>query len=168
MITRIVVIMISLLLVAVASGTTTTTTTTIAAYAQGGGGQLFGGTDDDECSRLGETVGGFEEAECKLEKALAINNATVQNQINNPRIQELEAQDPVFKSFGDMVLGCMSENGTIPQFQCNSALQSASGNWCNLEGFDQEKCTYVSGAANNFTQAMILLADVESFVGGLE
>jgi hypothetical protein len=143
--------------------TTTTPSAVVVVYGQGG--ELFG---TDECSRLGETVGGFEEAECKLLEAQAINNATVQNQLNNPRIQELEAQDPVFKSFGDMLLGCMSENGTIPQFQCNTALQSAAGNWCNLEGFDQEKCTYVSSIANSFTQSMTLLAEVDSFLGGLE
>jgi hypothetical protein len=157
-------VLVLLLALVVVIPTTTTTTTTLAVYGQGG--ESFGTVD--ECSRLGQTSGGFAEAECKLNEALAINNATIRNQLNNPRIQELEAQAPQFKTLGDLVLGCMSENGTIPQFQCQMSLQEASATWCGLEGFDQEKCTYASGVANNFTQSMLLSAEVERFLGGLE
>jgi hypothetical protein len=131
-----------------------------AAYAQ----QLFGGIGS-EC-----TGGGFAEAQCKSDKIERIANATIKNMTSDQEIQSLKAQDPEFAAFTNIVSGCLTGQGgpSLTIGQCNMSMTEATGKWCGLEGYNEQKCMIASSIAQNVTDANLLAMDVGSFLGSLE
>ena len=72
----------------------------------------------------------------------------------NESAQALAAEDPTFKTFGDIWQNCITNlgygNGTISQFQCSATFDEATSKWCGLTEYHAEKCAHATDMVSGY------------------